>query len=418
MREDSDTVAFCDVTAYFSQEEWKLLHEWQKVLYRNVMKEIHQALISLGPLIANTVNSLRVKEKEELFSVDSDYSEARPRIHRVPSDIDASVHDLLKVSGSENEYLKTSQYTEGKEQIGCLSADFQIHTTNPRLGKDETTVSIFIDRFGVEMEENRPDQNPGCEDVSLTIKDEDDAYCMENWDRKRRECVSSDTSGGSVNKRRKPEKSGKSAGKTPSCKTPLGKGNVKVFCGSMKETHHTNNLLSLTAQEQEYSKTCPSESVFNLYPESITIARSETCKDWTTAQNPSPLLSCQPSLQQLSASRSCFERERSYGKKDNLTKPKIGHVAARPYQCAECKKSFSTAGTLVIHKRTHTGERPYCCGTCKKSFSQKGVLNRHLRIHLGERPYQCTECEKSFSQKGHLSKHLRTHNQNRFSSQI
>ncbi|XP_078538242.1 uncharacterized protein LOC144823528 isoform X2 [Lissotriton helveticus] len=417
MREDSDTVTFCDVTAYFSQEEWKLLHEWQKVLYRNVMKEIHHALISLGPLIANTVNTLRAKEKEELLSVDSEYTKARPRVHRLPSDVDADAHDLLQTSGNENDYLKTSQCTEGKEQNDCLSADFQIRATNPSLRKDEKSVSIFIDRFGVEIEENISDPNPGYEDVSFTIKDENDTYCMEHKDRKRREHVSSHTCGGAVNKRSKLEKPEKCAGKTP-FKTALGKGNAKVFCSPLKETSHTNKLLYGTSQEQEYSNTCPGESFFSSYPESITAVRSETFNEWTTAQSPSSLLSFQPGLQQHSASYSCFEREGSGGKKDHLMKPKLAHVAARPYQCAECRKSFSTAGTLIIHKRTHTGERPYCCSTCKKSFSQKGVLNRHLRIHLGERPYQCMECEKSFSQKGHLSKHLRTHNQNRFSSHI
>lgn len=374
--------------------------------------------VSAGPLIVNTVSSLRAKEKEELLYVDSDYAKASPRVHRLPSDVDANAHDLLKTSGNENDYLKTSQYTEEKEQIDCLSADFQIHATNPSLRKDEKTVSIFIDRFGVEIEENSSDPNTGYEDVAFTIKDENDTYCMEHKDRRRRERVSSHTSGGGpVNKRSKLEKSEKCAGK-PSFKPPLGKGNAKVFCGPMKETSHTNKLLSATTREQDYSKTCASESVFSLYPESVAVVRSETLNDWTTAQSPSSLLPFQPSLQQHSASYSCFEREGSCGKKEHLMKPKTAHVAARPYQCAECKKSFSTAGTLIIHKRTHTGERPYCCSTCKKSFSQKGVLNRHLRIHLGERPYQCIECEKSFGQKGHLSKHLRTHNQNRFSSHI
>ncbi|XP_078511867.1 uncharacterized protein LOC144770922 isoform X4 [Lissotriton helveticus] len=56
-------VSFHDVSAYFSEDEWKHLKQWQKTLYRNVMKEIHQALVSLGPLIENTVISLSNKEK-------------------------------------------------------------------------------------------------------------------------------------------------------------------------------------------------------------------------------------------------------------------------------------------------------------------------------------------------------------------
>ncbi|KAJ1161167.1 hypothetical protein NDU88_001654 [Pleurodeles waltl] len=60
-----------DATAYFSDEEWKLLHEWQKGLYRNVMKDIQEALISLGPLIASIALSVKAKENEDLYTEES-----------------------------------------------------------------------------------------------------------------------------------------------------------------------------------------------------------------------------------------------------------------------------------------------------------------------------------------------------------
>ncbi|KAJ1173425.1 hypothetical protein NDU88_005260 [Pleurodeles waltl] len=63
---DEDPVTFCDVVARFSEDEWKLLHLWQKDLYRNVMKEIHKVLITLGPLIATSVFSLKpIKPKKK-----------------------------------------------------------------------------------------------------------------------------------------------------------------------------------------------------------------------------------------------------------------------------------------------------------------------------------------------------------------
>uniref|UniRef100_A0A8C3S151 KRAB domain-containing protein n=1 Tax=Chelydra serpentina TaxID=8475 RepID=A0A8C3S151_CHESE len=37
-----------NVTISFSPEEWELLSEWQKELYREVMKENYASLISLG----------------------------------------------------------------------------------------------------------------------------------------------------------------------------------------------------------------------------------------------------------------------------------------------------------------------------------------------------------------------------------
>ncbi|KAJ1121773.1 hypothetical protein NDU88_000292 [Pleurodeles waltl] len=67
---EQEPVTFIDVVSCFSEEEWKLLHNWQKELYRNVMKDIHQALLSLGPMIANSVFSLNPKGHEELCDMD------------------------------------------------------------------------------------------------------------------------------------------------------------------------------------------------------------------------------------------------------------------------------------------------------------------------------------------------------------
>ncbi|XP_069507818.1 uncharacterized protein [Ambystoma mexicanum] len=80
---DEAQVSFHCAATYFSDEEWKLLQEWQKELYRNVMKEIHQALLSLGPLITTTVFSLKAKER--LCPVDVQDSERGQRICHSPT---------------------------------------------------------------------------------------------------------------------------------------------------------------------------------------------------------------------------------------------------------------------------------------------------------------------------------------------
>eukprot|EP00079_Xenopus_tropicalis_P018556 XP_004920524.2 PREDICTED: protein ZNF783-like [Xenopus tropicalis] len=47
------TVTFHDVAACFEEEEWGIMEEWQRELYRNAMKEIHGVLVDLGYRILN-----------------------------------------------------------------------------------------------------------------------------------------------------------------------------------------------------------------------------------------------------------------------------------------------------------------------------------------------------------------------------
>ncbi|KAJ1121674.1 hypothetical protein NDU88_000194 [Pleurodeles waltl] len=148
---DQVQVTIQDTFACFSKEEWKLLQEWQKELYRNVMKEIHQALIALGPLIATTVSSLTAKEKQELPS----------RGHPEPERSHANL---------------------------SLNND-----TCPE--KDEEPISVFLDRHCMEVERRITDPSSGLEITSVHIKEEEEDFdCSDHHNNK--EVVSANSQAG------------------------------------------------------------------------------------------------------------------------------------------------------------------------------------------------------------------------------
>ncbi|XP_069499219.1 zinc finger protein 701-like isoform X3 [Ambystoma mexicanum] len=356
---------FHDASNYFSEEEWKLLQEWQKELYQNVMKEIHQALISLGPLIATTVFSLRAKEKQEVRPVN----------------------------------------TQELDKRLCIAQST----------KDETS-PIFIDDLGEEVGESSSNASIGHEIISFRIKEEKETYSIDHQHSRRTESGRSPTGDRSTYRQKKAAAFIQSSKTATAAKTPTRKINARVPPSYHKATNSRSQLLTQSYWDRNQEKSFKSESGFNNSEQFSMNQRRPKVGippknfDHESSAKNSQLLQGHPNTEQNPTSYTISECDTGYRLKSVPVRHTGVHSRERPYACTDCEKVFFHKANLIKHYRTHTGEKPCKCAFCHKSFSRKDNLTRHIRMHTGEKPYNCADCGKSFTWKDSFNQHRRKHN--------
>uniref|UniRef100_A0A8C9QEY9 Paternally expressed 3 n=1 Tax=Spermophilus dauricus TaxID=99837 RepID=A0A8C9QEY9_SPEDA len=71
---------------------------------------------------------------------------------------------------------------------------------------------------------------------------------------------------------------------------------------------------------------------------------------------------------------------------------KHDYVGERSCQCCDCGKAFSRSSHLIQHYRIHAQERPYQCQLCGKCFSLPSYLTQHYQLHFQETLVECRYC--------------------------
>ncbi|XP_078508760.1 uncharacterized protein LOC144768746 isoform X2 [Lissotriton helveticus] len=370
-----DEVTFHDASAYFSEDEWMHLYKWQKELYTNVMKEIHQALISLGPIITNTIFSLRAKDNQERSPVKIQDCTRRHRMDVFPTGArTTNLGDLLGIHKEETHHLNNAQHVEGS---GCLGTGHDIISFCIKAEEEPDIIHHENNKGGTHVFRPAGDRR-----MKRQKKD------LELLQYARPPALQRATTG------------------------PKSKKLPQIFDRGINSR---SKPWSEHVQEMKKEKTTECRSEFSNsehvdspweQPQAEISNKYNECE---RNMNSFVFQNVLPDAHQNQAPYECTECGTSYSLKEELVQHMGSHSGAEPYVCTECGKSFFRKAKLILHQRIHTGIKPYECLFCHKMFSRKDNLNGHMRIHTGEKPYKCTQCDKRFTWKCDLNSHQKRH---------
>ncbi|XP_069083331.1 zinc finger protein 436-like isoform X2 [Pleurodeles waltl] len=405
---------FYDVAACFSEEEWKLLHQWQKELYRNVMQDIHQAFSSLGPLIATSIFSLRPKEKDDLLSMEHQDLEIRSSVTTCSRTMAAEPKALF----SGNQYPKDAEEMDEAGSSDGPSIGCQVAAPGSVLKKEKEVSNTPMDHSDTEGGDLRPSPSLGPEAAgsvaSIGINEEGETYTIDIQGYQRRDQFNRPTGNRSMNRKRIAGNSLKYSGRSTFCR-PTARSLRGSMAKNMSQYPNPTHLVwsgreeELRGEETLQSQgDCSQQTHSGAHQVTPDAPRPETYSISESAIRNYNIIQCEPNLAQSSRQYIPPATKQTSQKKSHPRHQRT-HEVKRRYACSECGKSFSAMSNLVTHERIHTGERPFHCTICGKSFNQTGVLHRHQKMHTGERPYQCNSCGKKFNQKHHLLGHQKIH---------
>ncbi|XP_029441223.1 zinc finger protein 184-like isoform X2 [Rhinatrema bivittatum] len=437
------SIMFSDVAAYFWEAEWDILGEWQKELYRKIVKEIHGVLMSWGYSIVNPDIVFRIKQKEEKYlSQRCDWEEkekitdpalghpivtpvfppnvkqeVEPQLPGLPGpgiteQISPSVigcsrakPDILFRIGQEGIWTE-SWRSEGRGDppvAGLCSPGYNADPWVPTLNAEDSRVSNPLEGEEEIIKVIVEDGSGNNTEMQWMC----DGQQREEWKKQGSQDPSADCEGGGwratlyrgkedVYNRERPdactERKG-NAGYLPDLAQPQGlyKRERPFKCTECEKCFAQRSQLKMhrTVHSGEKPFKCP-----------------ECEKRFTRKSN----LSAHIKLHRGEEPYKCNECEKRFKCRSQLKIHKIFHTGWKPFKCAECEKCFAWHCELTRHLKSHSGERPFRCPDCERSFGRKSTLTAHSKVHRGDRPsFPCPECEKCFGCRSQLKRHLITH---------
>ncbi|XP_043919776.1 zinc finger protein 239-like isoform X1 [Protopterus annectens] len=323
-----EPMTFEDVAVFFSNEEWGILRDSEKELYRNVMRENYENMISLGFQIPLHYASLFIKNEEALMCESA-------------------------IKREEVEMKTSSRHSFAKSlKIVCLPFDLLPSATFSNVGL--CVVSKAVDCINKSTRANKtpnhllekPFQCHECGKNFLNLRNLRVHFRMHSGEKpfKCEDCERQFSQQGHLREHRRLH-TGEKPYKCDECE--------KRFCQRSNLRFHQ---LSHTGERPYKCDKC--QKTF-----------TQVCHfkehQWThTGERPYKCRLC----------------EMTFGRRGALRTHERAHIGGKPYKCPKCEKGFDRRSLLEVHLQLHRKERTFVCVECDTNFSCLQNLQNH-KIH-------------------------------------